>query len=81
MDGWGCGRELNGGGQAGAAAAGWTVEPKTASSSYGNSRVASAAIQIEDGFNQQKVESMSQDKKRLLLVKQHSSDSSISLAP
>ena len=75
VDGWDCGRELDGGGQAGAAAARWTEEPTAASCSRDDSRVASAAIRRTEAVAatrrthgaataRQKVVSMSRDRKR-----------------
>ena len=56
MDGWGCGRELDGGGPAGAAATKWTEEPTAAICGCDGSRVASATIQMEHGFSRESLD-------------------------
>ena len=49
VDGWGCSRELDGGGQAGAAAAGWTEEPTAASCSRDDTSAAESMPQDRKG--------------------------------
>ena len=56
VDRWGWSRELDGGCQAGAAAAGWTEDPTAASCSRDDSRVASAAIQMKEGFGRESLD-------------------------
>jgi len=59
VDGWGCSRELDGGYQAEAAAAGWTEEPTAASCSRDVSRGSVSCIRMKEGFSRESLDGCS----------------------